>query len=302
MMTHKALQINNPGVLSVVERSTPEGLGTILRLACSVISPLDQQISDGLFPPAHTYPLIPGTTAVMSDENGSHYFVFAEGFGGGITQDGCHQEFLNVPEKASFPIPEGLSAETVACAMNSFLCAISIFARKEHEVKGKRVLILGGNSSVGQAAAVCANWYNHDVTLATRNGNSVLGKPSISYEQLVKSNITGFDIVIDPLGGAYSHLATMRSHPGCRHYVIGLSGGINVELFGPALLLNSYNLIGFNLMTEAQTTLPELVRRAFDLMISSNYAVSEYVKFPIIKGSEAYVMAKAGSKKILLTL
>jgi NADPH:quinone reductase-like Zn-dependent oxidoreductase len=301
MMTCKALHITLPGVLNVIECGTPEGLGKTLRLTCSVISPLDQQISDGLFPPASTFPLIPGTTGVMCDDAGTNYFVFAEGFGGGITQAGCHQEFLNISENASFPIPEGLSAETVACAMNSFLCAISIFARKEHEVKGKRVLILGGNSSMGQAAAVCADRYNHDVTLATRSGQSVLGKPSMSYEQLEKSNITGFDIVIDPLGGEYSHLATMRSHPGCRHYVIGLSAGIKVELFGPALLLNSYNLIGFNLMTEAQTTLPELVRRAFDLMISSNYEVSDYVKFPIIKGSEAYAMAKAGSKKILLT-
>ena len=131
----------------------------------------------------------------------------------------------------------------------------------------------------------------------------VLGQSTVSYQELESSPLLGgFDIVIDPLGGRYSHLASSRSNPGCHHYLIGLSAGVDVQLFGPALLQNSYELMGFNLMKEAKENLTGLVEMAYDLMRATDYQVSDFLTFPLEQGAEAFATSKSGSRKVLLTL
>lgn len=301
-MKVKSIEITGPGVLRVSHQEIDFQASRVLHLECSAISPLDQQISQGFFPLADKWPLIPGTSGVAVDSSGSRFFVFAEGAGGGFQRSGVHQETFSFPDDVLFPIPEGISSETIAISMISFLSIFSIYAQLEKSSAPAKILVLGANGSIGEAALAIAEHLGLQSTGVTREGVKVLGRDTLTYDDLTPNyGGSGFNLIIDPLGGSFTKKAAGFVEPGSRHVVIGLSGGISIEIDGGDLLGKGYHFEGFNLL---RVPLPEIalyVQKTFDYLKIGNYRPSYAHKFTLDSGVDAYAAALTSKQRVLLT-
>lgn len=301
-MKVKSIEISAPGVLQLIDREIDFQESRVLHLECSAISPLDQQILQGFFSLADTWPLVPGTSGVAVDSSGSRFFVFAEGAGGGFQCSGMHQEAFSFPEDVIFPIPDGISTETVAISMISFLSIFSIYAHLENTDRPRKILVLGANGSIGEAALLIADHLGFDATGVTRDGVKVLGRDTLTYSDLSsKSGGSGFNLIIDPLGGRYSTMAATYADPGCQHVVIGLSGGISIEIDGAELLGKGYRIEGFNLLRVPISEISLYVHKTFEFLEGSSYCPEFEKVMGLDSGVEAYAIALASKKRVLLT-
>ena len=301
-MKVKSIEITAPGILEIAAREVDFQDNLVLNLECSAISPLDQQISQGFFPLVEKWPLIPGTSGVAADSNGSRFFVFAEGAGGGFRRSGVHQETFSFPHDVLFPIPGDIPSETIAISMISFLSIFSIYAQLENISAPSKILVLGANGSIGEAALSVAEHLGLQSTGVTRQGVKVLGRDTLTYEDLIPNyGGSGFNVIIDPLGGTFTKKAAGFAEPGSRHVVIGLSGGISIEVDGGDLLGKGYHFEGFNLL---RIPLPEIAlyaQRTFDYLKSSDYHPNYASRFTLASGVEAYAAALKSKERVLLT-
>ena len=301
-MNVKSVEISAPGVLHISNRQPDFESDRMLNLECSAISPLDQQISQGYFPLANQWPLVPGTSGVAVDSAGLRYFVFAEGIGGGIQRPGVHQELFSFPDDVIFPIPSGIVSETVAISMISFLSIFSIFDQLENVPDIRKILILGANGSIGEVALLIAEFLGFEATGVTREGNRVLDRSTLTYDDLKpKYAGSGFNVVIDPLGGVFTKLASRFVEPSSQHFVIGLSGGNQIEIDGGDLLGKGYALRGFNLLQIPLSKISLHVEKTFEFLRGGGYVPAYERKLNISSGIEAYGLAYNSRKRVLLT-
>jgi NADPH2:quinone reductase len=298
----KSIEISAPGNLRVVENDIDLETENLLYLECSAISPLDQQISNGYFPLADKWPLVPGTSGVAVDSTGSRFFVFAEGVGGGFQSPGMHKEAFSFPQDVVFPIPDGISTETVAISMISFLSVFSIFGEMAKIASPRKVLVLGANGSIGEAALLIAEHLGWQATGVTREGIKVLGRDTLTYNDLLASfQGSGYNLIIDPLGGSYTKLAAAFAEPGCQHVVIGLSAGTTIEIDGANLLGKGYRFEGFNLLRIPLPVIAGYVHETFEFLKGSSYCPKFEKKFALDSGKQAYEMAMNSRFRVLLT-
>ena len=301
-MKVKSVEIAEPGNIRITEKEVDFGVNPALFLECSAISPLDQQISQGYFPLANKWPLVPGTSGVAIDSKGSRYFVFAEGAGGGFNIAGVHQEAFSFPKEYIFPIPDGISSETVAITMISFLSVFSIFSDIKNGSNVVKVLVLGANGSIGEAALLVAEHLGLQATGVTREGTKVLVRETLTYNDLsATSGESGFNLVIDTLGGPFTKLAARFAEPGCKCVVVGLGGGISIEIDGAELLGSGYRVEGFNLLRVPLSEISQSVRKTFDLLKNSYYEPRFEKKLSLSSGVEAYALAMNSRQRVLLT-
>ena len=301
-MKVKSVEITAPGDLRVIDREIDFGANKVLFLECSAISPLDQQISQGYFPLANKWPLVPGTSGVAVDSMGSRFFVFAEGAGAGFISAGMHQEAFSFHEDFVFSIPDGISSETVAITMISFLSVFSIYGEFMASSDPKKVLVLGANGSIGEAALLIAEHLGLQATGVTRDGTKVLGRDTLTYEALsASSEGSDFNLVIDTLGGPFTKLAAGFAAPGCKCVVIGLGGGTLIEIDGGELLGKGYQIEGFNLLRVPLSEIAINVRKTFDYLQSSDYCPQFLEKISLDSGVQAYTKAINSRLRVLLT-
>ena len=301
-MNVKTIEITAPGVLQVINRDIDFQKSRVLHLECSVISPLDQQISQGFFPLADKWPLVPGTSGVASDSSGSRFFVFAEGAGGGFQRSGMHQEVFSFPEEVIFSIPDGISSETVAISMISFLSIFSIYTQLAKIAAPRKVLVLGANGSVGEAALLIAGHLGFQATGVTREGVKVLGRDTLTFNDLrASSEGSGFNVIINPLGGPFTKMAAAVAEPRCQHFVIGLSGGISIEIDGVDFLGKGHRIEGFNLLRVPLSVTALNVHKTFEFLQGSSYAPTFKRKMGLDSGVDAYAIALESKQRVLLT-
>ena len=154
------------------------------------------------------------------------------------------------------PIPEQLSAPAAACFTQSYATALFALRTRAHLVGGERVLVLGGGGGVGLAAIQVATALGATVIAqgsteekrdaARRAGASItIGGDATTLKDDVRGSLDGgVDVVIDPVGGAFTGQALRTLRDGGRLAVIGFVAGPIPEIPTNQILLRNRSVVG----------------------------------------------------------
>ena len=83
--------------------------------------------------------------------------------------------------------------------------------------------------------------------------------------------------------------------------MVGLGGGISIEIDGAELLGSGYRVEGFNLLRVPLSEISQSVRKTFDLLKNSDYEPRFEKKLALDSGVEAYALAMNSRQRVLLT-
>ncbi|WP_326544114.1 quinone oxidoreductase family protein [Pseudorhodoferax sp.] len=140
----------------------------VVQVRAAAVNPSDVKASLGMMPHA-VWPRIPGRdfAGIVVDGPAEWRGVEVWGTGGdlGMTRDGTHASHLVLPVAALARKPASVSVAAAATVGVPFITAHEGLRRAGLTGAGQRVLVLGANGKVGQAA----------IQLATRAGARVVG-------------------------------------------------------------------------------------------------------------------------------
>ncbi|TFZ04987.1 quinone oxidoreductase family protein [Ramlibacter rhizophilus] len=147
-----------PQVVEQPQRAPAPG-HALVRIAAAAVNPSDAKAALGLMPQA-AWPRTPGRdyagTVVAGPAQWLGRSVYGSGGDVGITRDGSHACFLELPVAALRAIPSRLSMDEAAAVGVPFATACEGFLRSGWPRAGQVVLVLGANGKVGQAAVQLA--------------------------------------------------------------------------------------------------------------------------------------------------
>lgn len=138
----------------------PVGAGrALVRVMAAAINPSDAKAALGLMPHA-SWPRTPGRDFAGVVEAGPDEWIGREvyGCGGdlGISRDGSHARYLELPVAALRAKPRGLTMEEAGAVGVPFVTAYEGLRRSGFPRAGQAVMVLGANGKVGQAAVQLA--------------------------------------------------------------------------------------------------------------------------------------------------
>jgi NADPH:quinone reductase len=215
----------------------PSGAG-VVEMEVVTLNPLDLNVGAGRFYGGHpNLPYVPGCEGVGRDASGTRVYVFGSGVG--LQRDGTLAERVDVPEGASFELPDGVDpAVASACG----IAGIAGWTPVTHaaNVSGEdRVLVLAATGTVGLIAVQAAKLRGAArVVAAARNREKLERARELGADELVElgrddladrlKEACGGDgptVVIDPLWGEPVVAAAQAAAPGARIIHIGQSAG-----------------------------------------------------------------------------
>ncbi len=250
--------------LSWTEVPTPEpGPDEVrIRVHATAVNRADLLQRKGLYNPP------PGASAIMGLEAAG----VIDALGEGVTEfqlgepvcallaGGGYAEFVTVPAGQVLPIPKGVTLTQAAAIPEVFATATINLIFEGQLQPGERVLLHAGASGVGTAAIqLCKAWGNPVYVTAGNNDNIqrwiARGASGGAYrhteccaEQVHRwTNGSGFDVILDPVGGSYLEHNLKSLTLGGRLIVIGLMGGRNAPLDLGRLLMKRQRIIGSTL-------------------------------------------------------
>lgn len=298
-----ALMASEANIVHFEEVELSESGDRKLQFAAAQISPLDQQIAAGFFPLSKPWPISLGTSGVGHDQNGKSFFVFAEGVGGGFSSGGTHAWEYSFPEHVLFPLPDATQDSAIAASIISLATAHSAFKDIAKAKAEDRVLILGGNGSVGQSCITVGLQLGLQMLIASREGASYAGLPGIRYEEIEgegRKKLGGSaTIIIDPVGGDLTGKAMSIAGPDCVHVLPGFSAGAFMPLLAPRFLGGEHRIVGFNLLRRT----PEIIKQRIEDSIADVYAGRfrpTFREMPFAQGVEGYRVAAGSKDRVVL--
>jgi len=190
----------------------------VVRIEAAGVNPSDVKAAIGLMPYA-VFPRTPGRDFSGVVVDGPTEWVGKSVFGTsgdlGIRRDGSHASHLVVEAAALVEKPDTISMEEAAGVGVPFVTAIEGFRRSGMPEAGERVLVLGANGKVGQAAVQLATWRGAKVIGVVRKDEPYEGHASAPLE-IINSAATdvaervreltdgeGADIVFNTVGDPY---------------------------------------------------------------------------------------------------
>jgi len=248
----------SPDVLEVAVGEVPEpGAGEVrIRVEASSVQFTDTLIRRGLYPDlpkrsAYT----PGYDAVgVVEALGDGVSAFAVGDRvADLTMVGGNARYLIRPAAGLVAVPERVDAAEATTLVLSWLTAYQALFRTAELKKGERVLVIGGNGSVGLAAIALAVRAGHEVYATAREvhherlrGLGAIPLPRDAW-QATLAELGGADVVLDGIAadGFRSTWAALRE--GGRLVGIGASAAAGRGSKLEAIVAFVRLLIGFRL-------------------------------------------------------
>ncbi|MFF7706757.1 zinc-binding dehydrogenase [Pseudomonas sp. NPDC007930] len=142
----------------------------LVRVHAAGLNPSDVKNVLGRFPYT-TLPRVPGRDFAGVVEQGPAEWVgravWGTGKGPGFTRDGAHAEYLTLPAGGVALKPDSLSFEQAASLGVPYTTAWDALERSGVQA-GTRLLVIGGNGAVGQAALALAKARGAEVLAAVR--------------------------------------------------------------------------------------------------------------------------------------
>jgi NADPH:quinone reductase len=215
----------------------PSGSG-VVELEVVTLNPLDLNVAAGRFYGGHPdLPYIPGCEGVGRDANGTRVYVFGAGLG--LQRDGTLAERVDVPDGASFELPDGVDAAVASACGIAGIAGWTPVTHTANVSAEDRVLVLGASGTVGLIAVQAAKLRGAErVVAAARNREKLERARELGADELVElggddlaerlkeaCDGDGPTVVIDPLWGEPVVAAAQAAAPGARIIHIGQSAG-----------------------------------------------------------------------------
>jgi NADPH2:quinone reductase len=230
-------------------------------------------------------PFVPGSEfSGVVLEAGPEATTFAPGdrVSGGAF-GGVFAEEIVVPVNRLQRVPAGASMAEASVLRASFFTAYNAVVDRAQVKAGETVLVLGAGGAVGVAAVQVAKAFGATViasassqakrALALDHGAThAVDSNAPDWREQIKqlTGGAGLDIVVDPVGGAFTERAFRALRWGGRHLVIGFAAGGIPKLPTNLALLKGGALLGIDLRQlgerepEALEALARNVARLFD--------------------------------------
>jgi NADPH:quinone reductase-like Zn-dependent oxidoreductase len=277
--------------LAAAELPRPQLLERHLRVAvhyCGLGIP-DLLMMAGKYQVRPELPFVPGSeVAGIVTEVGPG----TEGFRVGARVAGLNYTFVGglaeeivMPAAAAVVLPARLPMRSAAGMLLNYVTAYYALKDRGCLRAGERVLVLGAAGGVGLAAVEIAKALGASV-LAAASSQAKLAlarlhgaDEGLNYAgESVKSELKrrgGFDVVVDPVGGAYSEQALRALRPGGRLLVIGFASGEIPSIALNLPLLKNCSITGAFLMAQMRGDPARFVanvRDVFDLQTQGRLA------------------------------
>jgi NADPH:quinone reductase-like Zn-dependent oxidoreductase len=261
-----------------------------------------------------TVPRTPGRDGAGIVVEGSDALKGAEvwmtGGAMGFTVDGCHAEYVLLPERAVRRKPDSLTLQQAGSIGVPYLTAWLAVVHAGAICDGETILIVGASGSVGSAATQIAKWKGARVIGADRRktGKS-LADDSIdtSTEDLSESvqRLTGgrgVDLVFDTVGGPMFEPCLKTLRRGGRQVEISSSGDRRVsfdliDFYHQELTLHGVDSLKWDL--EESADILDQLKPGFDSGCLAPPVTQAYSLAKAKDAYEAIVSGKAASKLII---
>ena len=131
----------------------------LVRVRAAAVNPSDAKAMLGAMPQA-VFPRTPGRDFAGTVIDGPAAWIGKDVYGSGgdlgITRDGSHASFLELPAEALRAKPANISMEEAGAVGVPFVTAYEGFRRSSMPREGQTVMVMGANGKVGQAAVQLA--------------------------------------------------------------------------------------------------------------------------------------------------
>ena len=196
----------------------------LVQIKAAAINPSDVKATLGIMPKA-IFPRTPGRDFAGLVVDGPAEWIGLEVFGSGgdigITRDGTHGAFLNLPIEALQLRPMNISMEEAGAIGVPFVTAYEGYRRSGLPQSGMAVAVMGANGKVGQAAVQIAAMQGAKVIAVQRSSafnafscapvdvvnSQGLSPDEIAAEVLRLTGGRGVDIAYNTVGSAYFEAA-----------------------------------------------------------------------------------------------
>jgi NADPH:quinone reductase-like Zn-dependent oxidoreductase len=190
-------------------------------------------------------------------------------FAGGLAEEAI------MPASMAVPVPDAVPLRIAAAMLVNYATALYGLRDRGNVRPGERVLVLGAAGGVGLATVEIAKAMGaHVVAAASSEEKLALAKQhgavecinytAVSLKDELKAS-GGIDVVMDPVGGAYSEPALRCLRPGGRLIVVGFAAGEIPRIALNLVLLKDCAIVGAFLSTQARTRPADLVSNIADL-------------------------------------
>lgn len=278
----RVLRIRTPGDADVLEMETaelpPPGPGQVqVRVAVSGVNRADIVQRVGGYPPPRGFPPdIPGLEySGMVEAVGEGCFVRKPGDRVmGIVAGGAYAELINVRERETIRVPQGVGIEPAGAIPEVFITAWDALFRQARLLAGETVLIHAVGSGVGTAALQLALAIGARPLGTSRRAEKVerarelglvlgvIAGATWPEAVLEHTNGQGADVIMDLVGADYIEGNLRVLSEGARWMLIGVPGGSRGEVDLRRLMSRRARIQG----TVLRTRSPEekvLLARAF---------------------------------------
>lgn len=169
---------------------------------------------------------------------------------------GGFAEQVVVPAAAAARIPGSMTAAAAATLTQSFSTALFALRDRARLRPDERVLVLGGGGGVGHASIQVARALGASVVATASTGHKadharaagaevVLPADPATLREALKAAVPeGLDVVVDPVGDAWSEPSLRSLREGGRLLVVGFAGGEIPRIAANLVLLRNRSLLG----------------------------------------------------------
>jgi NADPH2:quinone reductase len=173
-----------------------------------------------------------------------------------LTGEGGYAEVVVVPEAAVLPLPGGLDEERAAVMLQSYGTALFTLDERCPVTRGEWVLVLGAGGGIGLACVDLALARGARVIAAASDDERLRAAAARGAEGLVRYDRDdlkdqarrisggGVDVVVDPVGGAFSEPALRALRPFGRFCVVGFASGQIAKVPLNQVLLGNRQVVG----------------------------------------------------------
>lgn len=232
-----------------------------IRILANAISYVDLLFARGGYQVKPPLPVVPGTefsgvvTALGKGVDGVHVGQRVTG----MTVGGAWAELTCVPATNIEALPDGVDARGASALPVTYATALYALKQRGTLKAGETVLVLGAAGGVGLACVQVAKALGATVIAGATGAEKMrlamdegadhaveIGQPD--WRSAVKAAApNGVDVVVDPIGDAFTETAFRTLRWGGRHLVIGFAGGEIPAIRSNLPLLKGAALVGVDI-------------------------------------------------------
>jgi NADPH:quinone reductase len=244
--------------LADIPRPKPSRSEILVRVEAAALNFSDLLMIDDRYQIRPERPFVPGqeiagTVIAADDDTG---FAVGERVASKVITGGL-AEFALVRSDMGLRAPAGFSTEAAATLPVAYTTAIVALTECTTVASGETVLVLAAAGGVGLAAVEVARHLGARVIAAAggedkcqlarmHGAHEAIDYRDAAWPDLVRrlTDQAGVDIIVDPIGGAYSAAALRLMNWGARLLVVGFSTGEIPQIPANRLLLRRASAIG----------------------------------------------------------